>query len=77
MKLRRLTTGIAAALMCVGLLAACGTNPSKQEVGTVGGAVLGGVAGSALTGGSVLGTVGGAAAGGLVGNQVGKGMDNR
>jgi osmotically inducible lipoprotein OsmB len=77
MKLRRLTTGIAAALMCVGLLAACGTNPSKQEIGTAGGAVVGGVAGAVLTGGSTLGTVGGAAAGGLIGNQVGKGMDNR
>jgi osmotically inducible lipoprotein OsmB len=77
MKLKRLTTGIATASMCVGLLAACGTNPSKQEIGTAGGAVVGGVAGAVLTGGSTLGTVGGAAAGGLIGNQVGKGMDNK
>jgi osmotically inducible lipoprotein OsmB len=52
-------------------LTACGT-PSKQTVGTAGGAVIGGVAGSAATGGSTLGTLGGAAVGGVVGNQVTK-----
>jgi osmotically inducible lipoprotein OsmB len=40
---------------------------------TAGGAVLGGVAGSVLTGGSAAGTVGGAVVGGVVGNEAGKG----
>jgi osmotically inducible lipoprotein OsmB len=52
-------------------LSGCGT-PSKQTVGTAGGAVLGGVAGSAVTNGSTLGTIGGAAVGGVIGNQVTK-----
>lgn len=59
------------------LLPGCGTNPTKQEIGTATGAVLGGVAGSVLTGGSTLGTVGGAAVGGVVGNQIGKDMDRK
>ncbi len=52
-------------------LAACGT-PSKQQVGVGTGAVLGGVAGNVITGGSTLGTVGGAAVGGVVGNELSK-----
>jgi osmotically inducible lipoprotein OsmB len=52
-------------------LSACGT-PSKQTVGTAGGAVLGGMAGSAVSNGSTLGTLGGAAVGGVIGNQVTK-----
>ena len=43
----------------------------RQTAGTVGGAVLGGVVGSAV-GGGTLGTVGGAAAGAVIGNQVTK-----
>ncbi|GAA4327654.1 glycine zipper 2TM domain-containing protein [Pigmentiphaga soli] len=45
---------------------------SGRQKSTVGGAALGGVAGAAVSGGSVLGTVGGAAIGGVVGDQVGK-----
>ena len=45
---------------------------SHRDKATVGGAALGGVAGSVLTNGSAAGTVGGAAVGGVVGNQVGK-----
>lgn len=52
-------------------LAGCGT-PSKQTLGTAGGAVLGGAAGNAVTNGSTLGTVGGAAVGGVIGNEVTK-----
>jgi osmotically inducible lipoprotein OsmB len=55
--------------------AGCGT--TNETVGTVGGAALGGVAGSAITGGSTLGTVGGAAAGGYLGHQVGEAADRR
>jgi osmotically inducible lipoprotein OsmB len=52
-------------------LAGCGT-PSRQQVGVGTGAVLGGVAGHAVTGGSTLGTVGGAAVGGVIGNEMAK-----
>ena len=52
-------------------LTGCSTNPSNAQVGTAAGAVLGGVAGNALFGGT-LGTVGGAAAGAVIGNEVGK-----
>ena len=52
-------------------LTGCGTNPSNAQVGTAAGAVLGGVAGNAVFGGT-LSTVGGAAAGAVIGNEVGK-----
>ncbi|MGV8804945.1 MAG: glycine zipper 2TM domain-containing protein [Polaromonas sp.] len=52
-------------------LTGCGTNPTNAQVGTAAGAVLGGVAGNAVFGGT-LGTVGGAAAGAVIGNEVGK-----
>ena len=50
-------------------LSGCASMSDRQTAGTVGGAVIGGVAGSALTGGSTLGTLGGAAAGGYIGNR--------
>jgi len=46
-------------------------NMDRQTAGTVGGAVVGGVLGSAV-GGGTLGTVGGAAAGAYIGNQATK-----
>ncbi len=52
-------------------LAACGT-PSRQTLGTAGGAVLGGAAGSAVTNGSTAGTIGGAAVGGVIGHEITK-----
>lgn len=58
----------AAALMA---LSGCASHPTNAQIGTATGAVLGGVAGDALFGGT-LGTVGGAAAGALIGNEVGK-----
>jgi osmotically inducible lipoprotein OsmB len=60
-------------------LAACETTrkPTGEEVGTVGGAVVGGALGSAVTGGSTIGTIGGAIAGGAVGNQAGERYDER
>lgn len=45
---------------------------STQDRNTLIGAGVGGVAGSALTGGSAVGTVGGAAVGGVIGHEVGK-----
>ncbi len=62
---RSILTSIAILLM-IGSMSACTNN----QMGTVGGAALGGVAGSALTGGSTAGTVVGAVGGGLIGNAV-------
>lgn len=64
-------THLAVAILAAATLAACSSNPTKQEIGTVGGAVVGGIIGSALTGGSGAGTVGGAAAGSYIGNRIG------
>lgn len=52
-------------------LSGCGTSPTNAQIGTGAGAVLGGVAGNAVFGGT-LGTIGGAAAGAVIGNEVGK-----
>jgi len=43
---------------------------SRKTIGTVGGAVGGGLIGSAITHGGVIGTLGGAAAGGFVGHRI-------
>lgn len=61
-------------LLCGCTLAACSTwdGLSEREKGAAIGAGVGGVAGAAVTDGSVLGTVGGAAVGGVVGHEVGK-----
>jgi osmotically inducible lipoprotein OsmB len=45
---------------------------SHQDKTTVAGAAIGGVAGSALTGGSTTGTVAGAVVGGVAGHEYGK-----
>ena len=50
-------------------LGACGGMTSREK-STAAGAVIGGVAGSVMSGGSTTGTVGGAAIGGLIGNQI-------
>lgn len=68
--LKKLTCAGLAAL-AVAALAGCAHGPSRSQLGTGAGAVVGGVAGSALFG-STLGTVGGAAAGALVGNELSK-----
>ena len=56
-------------------LSACGT--TNETIGTIGGAAVGGVVGSAVTGGSTLGTVGGAALGGWAGHELGERADRR
>jgi osmotically inducible lipoprotein OsmB len=56
-------------------ISGCGSR--GETVGTVGGAVLGGAAGSAVTGGSTIGTVGGAAAGGIIGHEAGQRYEER
>lgn len=64
--MRKLIISVATVALTVGLLSAC----SNKDVGTVGGAAVGGVAGSALTGGSTAGTIVGAVGGGYVGRQL-------
>ncbi|MGO3122725.1 MAG: glycine zipper 2TM domain-containing protein [Advenella sp.] len=59
------------------VLAGCSTRHPTRDLGTVGGAALGGGAGYALTDGNPLAALGGAALGGLVGNQVFKDSDDR
>jgi uncharacterized protein YcfJ len=58
-------------------LGACESNPSKEDVGMVSGAVLGGVIGHQIGGGSgnAIATIGGAALGGFVGSRIGRKMD--
>jgi osmotically inducible lipoprotein OsmB len=72
---------IAFGIVCVAGLAACESldkrGYSREQQGTVGGAVAGGVAGNAVTGGSTLGTIGGAVAGGVIGNEAGERYDER
>lgn len=68
------STARVALLALVPWLAACTSNPSRQDIGMVSGAIVGGVVGSALTGGSTAGTVGGAAAGTYIGHQIAKEM---
>lgn len=63
-----------AAVLLAGLLSGCSGNPTKQEIGTVSGAVVGGLAGSALTG-NPIGTLAGAGAGAYVGNRIGRDLD--
>ena len=67
---QRLWTLLGTAALLVSL-SACGTL-SRGEKNTAVGAVLGGVAGSVLTGGSAVGTVGGAVVGGVIGDRVDK-----
>ena len=61
----KLLAAVAAASMLA--LTGCGTM-DRQTAGTLGGAAVGGVLGSAVLGGP-LGTLGGAAAGGYIGNR--------
>lgn len=55
-----------ATMLMVGTLTAC----TNRDVGMTTGAVVGGVAGSALTGGSTAGTIVGAVGGGYIGRQM-------
>ena len=67
---QRFFTAVGTAAVLVSLTA-CGTL-SRGEQNTAVGAVIGGVAGSVLTGGSAVGTVGGAVVGGVIGDRVKK-----
>lgn len=70
------TTRISATI-ALALLAACESQPSKQDIGMATGAVLGGVIGHQIGGGrgQAVATIGGAALGAFVGSRVGRNMD--
>lgn len=67
----RILSRLAVALAAATVLAGC-AGMSRQDQGLIGGAALGGVAGSVLTNGSTAGTVGGAVVGGVVGRETQK-----
>jgi surface antigen len=71
------TTRVLAASLVLALLAACESQPSKEDIGMATGAVLGGVLGHQIGGGSgkTVATIGGAALGAFVGSRVGRNMD--
>jgi len=68
----------ATALVASALLMACETPPTKETSGTVVGAVVGGLAGSAIGEGSgrTAAIIVGALAGGALGKSVGRSMDD-
>lgn len=69
---------LVAALLALPLLTACETyEPSKQDIGMATGAILGGVLGHQIGGGSgrTVATIGGAALGGFFGSRIGRNMD--
>ncbi len=70
MKTNIVAKSIVAGVLAV-TLAGCG-GMSHRDRNTIGGAAIGGVAGSLLTNGGTVGTLGGAAIGGVIGNQVGR-----
>jgi osmotically inducible lipoprotein OsmB len=72
----KLFSALGALMLVVGLVGCAGMS-RNETIGTAGGAVLGGAAGSAVTGGSTIGTVGGAAAGGIIGHEIGERQDER
>ena len=53
-------------ILALMMLSAC----TNRDMGTVGGAAVGGVVGNAVTGGSTGGTIVGAVGGGIIGNQL-------
>lgn len=61
------TTVVVVILACN--LTGCNTLKNR-DVGTIAGAVGGGVLGNVLTGGNVIGTIGGAAGGAYLGNRM-------
>lgn len=58
-----------AVLFTLSMLTGC-TSSQRQDTGMIAGAVVGGVAGSALSGGNTAATVAGAAGGAYVGRQL-------
>ena len=60
-------------------ITACGPDVSKQDGGTVLGAITGGIIGNQFGkgGGKVAATLAGAVVGGIVGNEIGRSLDQR
>jgi osmotically inducible lipoprotein OsmB len=56
--------------------AGCSHTPTRQQIGTATGAVVGGAAGAVLTG-TTTGAVVGAGAGAVIGSEVGKSLDKK
>lgn len=71
--MKKIVLTIGVSLMALSLVG-CNGNITKQDVGTVGGAVAGGVIGSQFGSGAgnTAATIGGAVVGGYVGNQLTK-----
>lgn len=65
------------ALLAASLAGGCESNPSKQDIGMVTGAVVGGLLGHQVGGGSgkTVATIGGAALGAFLGSRIGQSMD--
>jgi osmotically inducible lipoprotein OsmB len=57
-------------------LSSCASMTSTEK-GTLGGAAIGGIAGSVISGGHPIGTIAGAAAGGIIGHEIGQDRDRR
>lgn len=68
---------LVAAALAATMLAACESQPSKEDIGMATGAVLGGVLGHQVGrgAGQTVATIGGAALGGFLGSRVGRNMD--
>ncbi|MBL8384182.1 MAG: glycine zipper 2TM domain-containing protein [Burkholderiales bacterium] len=63
-------------VIALAALAGCSHVPSKQQIGTATGAVVGGAAGAVLTG-TTTGTVVGAGAGAVIGSEIGKSLEKK
>jgi surface antigen len=79
MRVRRFALVSAVSVALAASLGACSQNGygygTKEVLGTLGGAALGGYVASALGGGKAA-TAGGAVLGGILGNYVGRGLDH-
>lgn len=75
--MKRFISALTLVICCI-TLTAC-QNMSKQDIGTMSGAVAGGLIGSTIGGGSgkVLAVAAGAVAGAALGNAIGKSMDDQ
>ena len=68
--MNRILVGALTALLAAALMTGCSWD--RRDTGTAAGAVVGGVAGNLVTGGSAIGTGIGAVGGAVVGNQLAK-----
>jgi osmotically inducible lipoprotein OsmB len=64
--MKKIISSSLAIILTMSLMTAC----TNREMGTVGGAAVGGIAGNVVTGGSAMGTAVGAVGGAVIGNQL-------